>query len=514
MSELIRRILVVDDDAHKRASYVTTILEDESHGPIRPIVSIARSVVEGRKTLHDALKRGEPFHVLVTDLFLPDYREGLWLIDQLRTIGYIPDDLDVVLLSTQPAAEEPAVDRAIEATAMRWAGANDRALTAVLRPSVDDEAEFRRAVWRGIWDRLEDSYRRTVTAPAARITATRGFITANLQLKQQLARLLEKVAPSDMTVLIIGETGTGKELVAKEVFRHSRRSGGPFVPVDSPKLTEELANSELFGHERGAFTGAIQQRNGAFLRANGGTLFIDEVGDLPLGVQPKLLRCLEEEKVQRVGGSEWLPIDVRVVAATNLDLEQAIKDRVFRGDLYQRLKTVTVTIPPLRERREDVRPCIDHFWRNTDPARSEEWELEAYRFLERQEWPGNVRELKNAIKYLKVVTDPGHTIRASDISAVLTGADCLDGLDDLKSFTERSQHTVFYPVIQQMLVDGAGVSAPVASLCARVWKAHGMLFGNSEECAKKTIRNSWEHHSGLCQTCGKLWKGRFGRSGR
>lgn len=211
--------------------------------------------------------------------------------------------------------------------------------------------------------------------------------------------ILERVAPTDLTVLVAGETGTGKELVSRAIHARSPRKHGPLVVFDAGAAPESLVESELFGHERGAFTGAIQAREGLFEAAHGGTIFIDEIGELPLELQPKLLRVLEQREVRRVGATRAKPIDVRVVAATNRDLRSEVAAGRFREDLYYRLAVVEVRLPALRERREDIPQLVDHLLRRAESRRVVRGIDPAVRALfEAYHWPGNVRELNNVVE--------------------------------------------------------------------------------------------------------------------
>lgn len=215
------------------------------------------------------------------------------------------------------------------------------------------------------------------------------------------------VADTNSTVLIIGESGTGKELVARSVHHLSRRSSGPFIPVNCAAIPETLVESELFGHEKGAFTGAAQRRRGLFQASERGTLFIDEIGELPLGLQSKLLRAIENKTVMPVGSSREIAVDARLVAATNRDLESQVKEKQFREDLYYRLKVVVLRLPPLRERREDIPLLVHHFI--GDIAREYERPVreiggDALRALRDYDWPGNVRELRNTLESMIVLS--------------------------------------------------------------------------------------------------------------
>jgi len=229
---------------------------------------------------------------------------------------------------------------------------------------------------------------------------------------------IERVAPTDATILVRGETGTGKELVARVVHALSRRREHPFVAVNCAALPESLIESELFGHERGAYTGAVTRKLGRFERADLGTLFIDEVGNVPLAVQAKLLRALQERAFERVGGTETLRVDIRLVAATNLDLEAAMTAGQFREDLFYRLNVVPVTLPPLRERREDIQLLIEHLLPMFQRRQGKEGiRLSAamMRRLQEHNWPGNVRELMNVIERVVALTPSGGVANFPDI---------------------------------------------------------------------------------------------------
>jgi DNA-binding NtrC family response regulator len=224
--------------------------------------------------------------------------------------------------------------------------------------------------------------------------------------------LLEKVAPTELTILLYGETGTGKELFARAIHERSKRQGHPFVVIDCSAVASNLIESELFGHEKGAFTGADQARKGAFERASGGTVFLDEIGELPLDLQPKLLRALEQRVVKPVGGSEERPVDVRIVAATNRNLEIESQLGRFREDLFFRLSVVTVEIPPLRERAEDL-PVLAQALIQQRGSRAV-LAPDTLETLTSYDWPGNVRELRNCVESALAVCD-GSTLRAQDL---------------------------------------------------------------------------------------------------
>jgi transcriptional regulator with PAS, ATPase and Fis domain len=234
---------------------------------------------------------------------------------------------------------------------------------------------------------------------------------------RQLFTNLTRIAPSELSVLIEGETGTGKELVAESLHRASSRAAGPFVVFDCSSVAPTLVESELFGHERGAFTGAVAARAGVFELAQGGTLFMDELGELPKDLQPKLLRVLEKREVRRVGGSQPIAIDIRLIAATNRNLRAEVKRGAFREDLYFRVAGAQVEVPPLRERLGDLPLLIDKFLAESQSARTlAEIPSEVWATFKSYGWPGNVRELRNAVQ--RMLVTPEHALEAPDLLAV------------------------------------------------------------------------------------------------
>ncbi|MEW6488061.1 MAG: sigma-54 dependent transcriptional regulator [Thermodesulfobacteriota bacterium] len=242
---------------------------------------------------------------------------------------------------------------------------------------------------------------------------------------RELFETLALVAPSEATVLVTGESGTGKELIANAIHESSPRKGGPFVKVNCAALHENLLESELFGHERGAFTGATEQRKGRFELAHRGTLFLDEIGDLSLPTQAKILRVLQEREFERLGGTRTLTADVRLVAATHRNLEEMVEEGTFRQDLFYRLSVVPVHLPPLRERRDDLPLLAEHFLRRYAEKNRKEvrgFHPQALEFLTRHDWPGNIRELENTVERA-VILCPGDRITPQELPAAIRGAE-------------------------------------------------------------------------------------------
>ncbi|MCC5920607.1 MAG: sigma-54 dependent transcriptional regulator [Cyclobacteriaceae bacterium] len=229
----------------------------------------------------------------------------------------------------------------------------------------------------------------------------------------EVKQMISKVAETDARVLILGENGTGKELVARELHRHSHRNKKPLIEVNCAAIPAELIESELFGHEKGAFTSAVKQRIGKFEQADGGTLFLDEIGDMSLSAQAKVLRALQENKITRVGGDKDIKVDVRILAATNKDLRVEIENKKFREDLYHRLSVIIIEVPPLRERLDDISLIIDKFLddiANDHGNAKKVIEVEAINYLKKGEWTGNVRELRNVIERLIIMSDKKITL--------------------------------------------------------------------------------------------------------
>jgi DNA-binding NtrC family response regulator len=264
--------------------------------------------------------------------------------------------------------------------------------------------------------------------------ATGEALIGQSKAMQEVYKSIGRVAPTDATVLIRGESGTGKELVARAIYQHSLRAHKPFLVINCVAIPETLLESELFGYEKGAFTGAVSRRVGKIEQAHGGTIFLDEIGDMPFSIQAKILRLLQEKSIERLGGREPIPVDVRILAATNRDLEAALAEGRFRDDLYYRLKVVTFWLPPLRERREDIMNLADYFLNRfardmstVNPGLTKE----ALGIMRNHNWPGNVRELANAMQKA-LIFSRGYPIRREDISQAIGGEGTAKEFDDQK----------------------------------------------------------------------------------
>ena len=374
-TDVLPRILIIDDDQSLLESY-TVLLEDEFQ------VSTAESGEKGLEVLQH-----EDVHLILLDVRLPDISG----IEVLRRIKALDENVDVIMIT---AVKDVRV--AVEAIKL---GAYDYLekpfeideILALLRRTLEHQNLLREVLY------LRD----------LRAEVDRCFVVGRSPKMRQIYDLIVRVADTNATVLINGESGVGKELIARAIHQQSQRRLNPFVAVNCAAISEHLVESELFGHERGAFTGAIEMHRGKFELAHTGTLFLDEVGSLRLDLQAKLLRVLQEREFERVGGGKTIRTEVRIVAASNQDLKQMAADRLFRDDLFYRLNVIPVHVPPLRDRREDIPLLINHFLMkyNKDFGRQVQGvTAEALALLTHYHWPGNVRELENVIERLVVLS--------------------------------------------------------------------------------------------------------------
>lgn len=386
-TELPLTVLVVDNDA-AHAEAMTESLRRVGYE-----CCLAKSGPEGLRAIEQ-----DHFDIIVTDLMMSEV-DGMEVLGAARTM--LPDS-EVIMVTGHGT-----VSRAVEAMQQGAFSFLEKPITTdKLRAIVGRAAEAvrRRRDNTELRQRLDERY------------GFEGIIYASSKMKAVIERL-KRIAPTDATVLITGPSGTGKELIAQAIHQNSPRKGKRLVPLNCAAVAEHLVESELFGHVKGAYTDAHHDRVGAFEYANGGTIFLDEVGDMPLATQSKLLRVLEERVVTRVGDNQPIPVNVRVISATNQDLEAAIAEGKFRRDLYYRLKVVTIDLPPLTERREDIIPLVDHFRKQFCKQHHKtvrRIEPSVIRRLCDYEWPGNVRQLRNAIETM-VVLDTDQSLGEDDL---------------------------------------------------------------------------------------------------
>jgi DNA-binding NtrC family response regulator len=385
------RVLVADDEKNLRELMVRELAR-QGHQ--------VEGVADGEAALERL--REAPYDVVVLDMKMPR-KEG---IEVLRELAGFPEQPQVIVMT---GFQE--VSTAVEAMKL---GAYDY----LTKPTKIEELEVvvRKAAEKG--QLLRDNVALRSRLPGAEPF---GGILSRTPRMQEVLRMVERVAPTDSSVLILGESGTGKDLVARAIHERSQRATRPFVPIHCGALPREILESELFGHEKGAFTGAVGAKPGLLELADGGTLFLDEIGEMEPDSQVKLLRVLESGMFFRVGGTRPRRVDVRLVAATNRDLAEAMKQAEFRQDLYYRINTITIQLPPLRERREDVALLARYFVEGNAAYGVKRLSPEALATLEGYSWPGNVRELLHAIERA-VILCKGEEIQADDFPPEVAGA--------------------------------------------------------------------------------------------
>ena len=379
-----KTILLVDDDASLRR-IVEHTLAAQGHA----VLSAANAAEALR------LFKAGPVDLVITDIRMPDM-DGIELLRQIKRL----DENAVVVMITAFSSVETAVE------AMK-AGACDY----VTKPF--SREEFKVVVEKGLRQRELLAENRELHQELAQRFSLPNIVGTSERM-QKVFKVVSQVAPRDTTVLIQGETGTGKELIARAIHFLSPRAKKPFVAVNCSAIPEGLIESEMFGHVKGAFTGAIGDRPGRFEQAEGGTIFLDEIGEVLPHVQVTLLRALQEKQVDRVGGAKPVDVDVRVIAATSRNLDEDLKTGKFRADLFYRLSVVPIRMPPLRERREDVPALLDHFLRKLG-ARNCRVAPEALSALQGYAWPGNVRELENVIERTLVLRERPDALTAADL---------------------------------------------------------------------------------------------------
>jgi len=389
-SSSVQRILVVDDEADVAYSFQRVLAEE----PVE-VVGVT-SGLEGLKRL-----KKEPYDLVLLDVRIGT-EHGIEIFRQIRKEH--PKQLVIVMTAHGTA------QTAIEAMKL---GAFDYILKpfdvpellSILRRALQTAASMRELV--------------PTDGKSSGEEKSPGLIGASPAM-QKIYKLVGQVARSDAAVLLIGESGTGKELVARAIYANSSRAARPYVAINCAAIPDALLESELFGHERGAFTGALSQRIGKFERADGGTIFLDEIGDMPLALQAKLLRVLQNGEFQRVGGDQTLRTQVRVIAATNRDLAIMVKEKSFREDLFYRINVVQIQLPPLRDRPEDVLPLAEHFLKRAEKERGLKFSAASKKALQGWSWPGNVRELENVVSRA-VVCAAAESIEPGDLPPEILG---------------------------------------------------------------------------------------------
>ena len=376
-------ILIVDDEENIRLS-LKGGLEDEGYNTL-----LASSGEEGFKIIEK-----QDVDLILLDIWMPG-KDGLQILEEMKAAGFT---IPVIIMTGHGS-----IEIAIRATRLG-------ALDFIEKPL--DLNKIIITINNTIHLRALEEENALLKKKTEKDDEIIGNSPAILRLKEQI----DRVSPTDAWVLILGENGTGKELVSRRIHKNSRRASFPFVEVNCAAIPQELIESELFGHEKGSFTGATERKRGKFDLAHNGTLFLDEIGDMSLPTQAKILRILQEQRFERVGGAQTIQVDVRVLTATNKNLEQEIADGRFRQDLYYRLNVIPIHVPRLIDRRDDIPELVDHFLKLFSPLKGGKKTMTegAIKKLMQHDWPGNVRELKNIIERLIIMT-PGNTITADDI---------------------------------------------------------------------------------------------------
>jgi two-component system, NtrC family, nitrogen regulation response regulator NtrX len=420
----LAHLLIVDDDANTLASLARAF---RLAGHEATVCDNAARALE--------LVKSQPFDMMMSDVVMPG-KDGLSLLEDLRGQGI---SLPVVMISGQAN-----IEMAVRATRLGAIDFLEKPLsTDKLLLTVDNVLKLKR---------LEDENREL-----RQRVGKHEIVHAGEAMRRVMAQV-DRVAASESRVCILGETGTGKELIARALHDRSLRRGGPFVTLNCAAVPGELIESELFGHEKGSFTGATARHTGKFEQAHRGTLFLDEIGDMPLVMQAKLLRVLEEGQVERVGGDRSIAVDVRVIVATHRDLDKLVKAGAFRQDLYHRIFVFPLVLPPLRERADDIPALVAHFARQVADVngwKPQTFLPEAIGALQRYPWPGNVRELRNVVERLLLLADGpvdeatvhlalphAEPAGASGEAAALTGtlAERMDSFERAQILAELKRH--------------------------------------------------------------------------
>lgn len=408
MTKLTTKILFIDDEESLR-EVIRHLLEAKGYQ-----ITLA---ADG-KSAREQIASGK-YDIAFVDYYLPD-ENGLQLLQVIKSTSPTTD----VVIMTGFASIEMAVE------AMRL-GAYDY----IAKP-------FEPEKLLSVLEKISEKQRQADEEIPSRLEITTNgrtdVILSQSNRMREIFHLINKVAPSDTTVLVLGESGTGKELIARAIHARSLRKNKPFLAMDCGSLVETLFESELFGHVKGSFTGAIETKHGSFELAHTGTFFFDEIGNISLNMQAKILRAIQEKEIRRVGSNEFIKVDVRVIAATNMDLRKAVANGIFREDLYYRLSVIPIHLPPLRERKEDILLLAEYFLKKYNEKRSRQiksFTEEVRNVLKMYPWPGNVRELENVIERSVLIED-SENITKSSLPAHIIGSFKNSESQDIRSLEE------------------------------------------------------------------------------
>ena len=449
------RILIVDDEKGMR-DLLSIMLKNDGYR-----VDAAESAARAR----DLISKGS-YDLVISDIAMPD-GSG---VDVLRTAREIQPDCIVILITAYASTES-----AIEALKL---GAYDY----IIKPF---DVEEMRIVLKNALEKRQLEQENTLLKRELKETSRFDDLVGESPAMDQVRAMLDRVAPTNSTVLIWGESGTGKELAARAIHRRSPRRSKQFVSINCGALPDELLESELFGHVKGSFTGAVAAKKGLFEVADGGTIFLDEIGDTSPAMQVKLLRVLQERQIRRVGGTEQLEVDVRIITATNQDLETMVREKRFREDLYYRINVIAVQMPPLREKREDIPSLASHFlakYNKIMGKRIREISPEAMRQLMEYGWPGNVRELENVIERAVALEGSDRILPASFNREVATRTDTAQPLPVVLNDTGIDLETQLERLRERFMNEALNRTHGVQTRAAELL---GMSFRSFRYFAKK-----------------------------
>ena len=446
-------ILIIDDDDQLRTSF-ERLLKEEGYS-----VDSAPSGELGLNWIKSKIP-----DLVILDMRLP----GMNGLETFKCINEVEPKLPVVIMTAFGTTET-----AIEATKMR-------AFDYILKPF--DIPEMLSIIGQAL--EAGRFMRSPIHMNAAPDNASREVIVGRSKPMQDVYKGIGRVSPTDATVLIRGESGTGKELAARAIYQHSLRADKPFLVINCVAIPENLLESELFGYEKGAFTGASHRRMGKIEQASGGTVFLDEIGDMPSGIQAKILRLLQEKSIERLGGRDTIPVDVRIIAATNRNLEKALSEGRFREDLYYRLKVVTISLPPLRERSGDIPLLAEYFLARSasdlgmnNPGLTKE----AISTLNDHSWPGNVREMGNTLQKA-LIFNRGAPVRPKDIAQAISGIEV--DADKESETTEKALNKWIHAALTNEGTDNLFESCVDRFSATLISEALNLTGGNRSRAAK------------------------------